>query len=103
MDEWRVDAPPPPEPHPPHRAHPPDRPTPHEDVERKPDGVPHEVIGHTAFIAVMIAMLVAALLLFGGPVGVVLTVLLLLIGVPMIVSRLSRKSQYERVAHGPHG
>jgi predicted RND superfamily exporter protein len=96
MDEWRSDAPQP-------VPEVPDRPTPHEDVERKPDGVPHEVIGQTAFIAVMIAMLVAAMLLFGGAVGVVISILLVLIGVPMIVGRLSKKAQYGRVAHGPHG
>ena len=97
MDQWRSDTPPGvPGPH--------DAPTPHEDVERKPDGVPHEVIGQTAFTAVMMAAGVAVFLLFvGGAFGVIAAVLLLLVGTPLIVSRLSRRARFGRVAHGPHG
>jgi hypothetical protein len=97
MDEWRIDTPP----------AVPDQdnaPTPHEDVERKPDGVPHEVIGQTAFIAFLCAAMAALFLLFiGGAIGVIAAVALLLVGAPLIISRLSKKAQYERVAHGPHG
>jgi len=65
----------------------------HEDPDRLPDGIPHAVIGLTAFYALMLAILV--MILWTGEqraVAIAITV----VGVPMLVARLARKAERER-------
>jgi hypothetical protein len=69
---------------------------PTEDLDREPDGVPHAVIGLTALFSVMLAMLVAFMVLFGGTVSRVAAVVLALLAVPVVVSSLRRKAQRDR-------
>ena len=42
---------------------------PHEDLDREPDGVPHQVVGLTALFSVLLALLVAAMFLSGSTAG----------------------------------
>ena len=64
-----------------------------EDLDRLPDGVPHAVIGLTAFLAVTLAV-VLILLLTGDRDAIAGAVA---VGaVPVMVSRLVRKSERER-------
>jgi riboflavin transporter FmnP len=76
------------------------RQSPHEDIDREPDGVAHSVVGMTAGFSVMLALLVAAMFVSGGWtrwMGIALA----FIAVPVLVSRVNRKSQRER-AHQTH-
>jgi hypothetical protein len=66
---------------------------PHEDVEREPDGIPHDVVGLTVFFTVMLAILCGAIFVTGGRVA---AVLLAVIAVPVLVTSLSRRSERER-------
>ena len=67
----------------------------HEDLDREPDGVPHNVVGFTALFSVVLALLVAFMFLAGGWARLG-AVLLLVISVPLLVSTLSRKADRER-------
>ncbi len=67
----------------------------HEDLDREPDGVPHQVVGMTAFFSVVLAMLVAFMFLAGGWTRIG-AVLLVVIAVPILVSSLNRKADRER-------
>ena len=69
--------------------------SPNEDLDREPDGVPHNIVGMTALFSVMLAMLVAFMFLAGGTARV-LAILLVLLAVPVLVSTLRRKSERER-------
>jgi hypothetical protein len=65
----------------------------HEDLDRQPDGVPHEIVGYTALFAVVLAMLIAVVFVSGGHVaGIALAIL----AVPVIVKTLNRKADERR-------
>lgn len=82
------------EPHNPVRD--PDKLAPTEDLDREPDGVPHDVVGLTALFSVMLAMLVAAMFLSGHIVGQIAAVALVVIAVPTLVTSLRRRADRER-------
>jgi hypothetical protein len=65
----------------------------HEDPDRLPDGIPHAVIGLTAFYALILAILV--MILWTGEQRVI-AVALAVLAVPMLVARLARKAERER-------
>jgi hypothetical protein len=67
-----------------------------EDLDREPDGVPHNVVGLTALFSVMLAMLVAAMLLSGQLVGQIGAIALIVIAIPTLVASLRRKAEHER-------
>lgn len=69
---------------------------PTEDLDREPDGVPHQVIGLTALFSVMLAMLVAFMILTGGTVSRVAAVILALMAIPVLVSTLRGKADRDR-------
>ena len=64
-----------------------------EDLDRAPDGVPHSVVGYTALFSVMLAMLVGVMFVTGNHVAAVILVVL---AVPVMVSRLRDKATRER-------
>jgi hypothetical protein len=67
-----------------------------EDIDREPDGIPHNVVGLTALFSVMLAMLVAFMFLSGHIVGRVSAVVLALIAIPILVATLRNKAARER-------
>jgi hypothetical protein len=68
-----------------------------EDLERMPDGIPHAVVGLTAFYAVVLAVAIIATL---SNATHAIAIVLAAIAIPMIVSKLARKAERERdVAH----
>lgn len=69
---------------------------PTEDLDREPDGVPHNVVGLTALFSVMLAMLVAFMFLTGGRVGRGASVALAVIAIPILVALLRNKAARER-------
>lgn len=69
---------------------------PTEDLDREPDGVPHNVVGLTALFSVMLAMLVAFMFLTGGTFGKVASVLLAAIAIPTLVATLRKKAARDR-------
>ncbi|HEU4734314.1 MAG TPA: hypothetical protein VFT22_40760 [Kofleriaceae bacterium] len=69
---------------------------PTEDLDREPDGVPHEVVGLTALFSVMLAMLVAFMFMTGSNVGRIGAVALIVIAIPTLVATLRRKAERER-------
>jgi hypothetical protein len=69
---------------------------PTEDLDREPDGVPHNVVGLTALFSVMLAMLVAFMYLTGGRIGHVAAVALAAIAIPILVALLRNKAERER-------
>ena len=70
--------------------------SPTEDLDREPDGVPHNVVGLTALFSVMLAMLVAFMFLTGRGVTRGAAVVLAVIAIPMLVSMLHKKADRER-------
>ncbi|HUJ61699.1 MAG TPA: hypothetical protein VLX92_24515 [Kofleriaceae bacterium] len=64
-----------------------------EDLDRQPDGVPHAVVGLTAFFSVLLAMLVTAMFLAGCH---ALAVLLALVAIPVLTSTLRRRAAETR-------
>jgi Flp pilus assembly protein TadB len=82
------------EPHNPVRD--PDKLAPTEDLDREPDGVPHDVVGLTALFSVILAILVAAMFLSGHIVGQIAAVALVVIAVPTLVTSLRRRAERER-------
>lgn len=82
------------EPHNPVRD--PDKLAPTEDLDREPDGVPHDVVGLTALFSVILAILVAAMFLSGHIVGQIAAVALVVIAVPTLVTSLRRRADRER-------
>jgi hypothetical protein len=70
--------------------------TPHEDIERQPDGIPHLVIGLTALFSVAIAALMIGVFHSGATLGSGAAVLIAFVGVPLLVFRLGAKAERER-------
>jgi hypothetical protein len=69
--------------------------SPNEDLDREPDGVPHQVVGMTALFSVVLAMLLAFMFLAGGLTRIA-AIVLALIAIPVLVSVLGRKAHRER-------
>jgi hypothetical protein len=67
-----------------------------EDLDREPDGVPHAVVGLTAFFSVIFALLVLTMFMIHSTVGKVGAALLLVFAVPVLVKKLNKKSQRDR-------
>lgn len=70
--------------------------SPTEDLDRQPDGVPHNVVGMTALFSVMLAMLVAFMFLSGSNVVRGAAVVIAVLAIPVLVSTLRRKAERER-------
>jgi hypothetical protein len=70
--------------------------TPHEDIERQPDGVPHLVIGLTALFSVLLAAVLISMFRSGPTVGSVASVALALVAIPVLVSKLGAKAERDR-------
>ena len=73
---------------------------PDEDLDREPDGVPHNVVGMTALFSVVLAMLVAFMFIAGGGARIA-GIVLLLIAIPVLVSSLGKKADRDRDQHHP--
>ena len=71
-------------------------PTPHEDVARQPDGVPHSVVGATAAFSVILAVLVGAMFVLGQGMFRFGGILLVVLSIPFIVSGLGHKAERDR-------
>jgi len=69
---------------------------PTEDLDREPDGVPHDVVGLTALFSVMLAILVAVMFLSGHIVGQIAAVALVVVAIPTMVTGLRRRADRER-------
>lgn len=69
---------------------------PTEDLDREPDGVPHQVIGLTALFSVLLALLVAVMFLSGSNTGRVAAVVLTVFAIPVLVTTLRDKAERER-------
>jgi len=69
---------------------------PTEDLDREPDGVPHNVVGLTALFSVMLAMLVAFMWLTGSSVGRFAAVALVVLAIPTLVATLRKKASRDR-------
>jgi hypothetical protein len=69
---------------------------PDEDLDREPDGVPHDVVGFTAFFSVLLAMLVAFMFLTHSRVVQVAALVIILIAIPVLVSTLGKRADRER-------
>ncbi|MFT3693552.1 MAG: hypothetical protein QM831_10465 [Kofleriaceae bacterium] len=67
-----------------------------EDVEREPDGVPHAVVGLTAFWSVIFAILVLTMFFIHSTVGKVGAAVLLVAAVPLMVKKLNKKAERDR-------
>ncbi len=70
--------------------------SPTEDLDREPDGVPHNVVGLTALFSVMLAMLVAFMFIMGGTPTRIAAVVLALIAIPVLVGTLRTKAEHDR-------
>lgn len=69
---------------------------PTEDLDRYPDGIPHDVVGLTALFSVMLAMLVGAMIIAGGTTTKIAAVLIAIFAIPVLVSTLRKKAERER-------
>ena len=69
---------------------------PTEDLDREPDGVPHNVVGLTALFSVMLAMLVAFMFLTGGGFVKFLAVVLAVVAIPTLVGAMRKKAHHDR-------
>ena len=69
---------------------------PTEDLDRMPDGVPHEVVGMTVFFSVILALLVGFMFLFGSTTSRVATVILVAIAIPILVGLMKHKADEGR-------
>ena len=69
---------------------------PTEDLDRMPDGVPHEIVGMTVYFSVILALLVGFMFLFGSTTSRVATVVLVVIAIPILVGLLRRKADEKR-------
>jgi hypothetical protein len=67
-----------------------------EDLDRYPDGVPHQVVGLTALFSVMLAMLVVFMFLTGTMTGRISAAVLVAIAVPVLVGTLRKKADRDR-------
>lgn len=66
---------------------------PTEDLDRHPDGVPHDVVGLSALFSFLLAALVLGMWLTGSTTGRVSAIALLVFGVPLLVSGLRDRSE----------
>jgi hypothetical protein len=73
--------------------------SPTENVDRDPDGVPHDVVGLSALFSFLLAALVLGMWLTGSTMGRISAIALLVFGVPMLVSGLRERSDRERDRH----
>ena len=64
-----------------------------DDLERAPDGVPHDIVWRTVFVAFALAAVVLAIVGTTGPITTACTAALAL---PFIVLALARRSERER-------
>lgn len=69
---------------------------PDEDLDREPDGVPHRVVGLTAFFSVMLAALLAFMFIVGGTASRVGAVIIAVLAIPVLVHSLNKKADRER-------
>lgn len=69
---------------------------PDEDLDREPDGIPHRVVGLTAFFSVMLAALLAFMFIVGGTTSRVAAVLIAVFAIPVIVGTLNKKADRDR-------
>lgn len=67
----------------------------HEDLDREPDGVPHQVVGMTALFSVVLAMLLAFMFLAGGGTRIA-AIVLAFVAIPVLVSVLRNKAERDR-------
>ena len=67
-----------------------------DEVNRDPDGVPHDVVGLSALFSFLLAALVLGMWLTGSTTGRVSAIALLVFGVPMLVSGLRERADRER-------
>lgn len=74
---------------------------PTEDLDREPDGVPHDVVGLSALFSFLLAALVLGMWLTGSTTGRISAIALLVFGVPMLVSGLRERAERERDRHHP--
>jgi hypothetical protein len=68
---------------------------PNEDLDREPDGVPHDVVGLSALFSVLFAAVVLGMWL-SGTTGRIAAVAMCMVGVPMLVSNLRQRSERTR-------
>jgi hypothetical protein len=68
---------------------------PTEDLDREPDGVPHDVVGLSALFSVLFAAVVLGMWLSGST-GRVAAVAMCMVGIPLLVSNLRQRSERER-------
>lgn len=71
-------------------------PTPHEDVDRQPDGVPHLVIGLTALSSVLLAAVLIGAFLHGPSLGSISAAVLAILAVPVTVFWLGARAERDR-------
>ena len=64
----------------------------HEDLERAPDGIPHGVVGLTAFYSVVLAIALMVMLTGGRASWAALAVA----AIPILVLKLAGKAERER-------
>ena len=69
---------------------------PTEDLDREPDGVPHNVVGLTALFSVMLAMLVGFMFVAGGTMVKGAAVVLAIMTIPVLVGSLRNKADRDR-------
>ena len=62
---------------------------------REPDGVPHDVVGLSALFSVLFAAVLLGMWL-SGPTGRIAAVAMCMVGIPMMVSGLRRRSERGR-------
>jgi Flp pilus assembly protein TadB len=70
---------------------------PTEDLDREPDGVPHDVVGLTALFTVVLAAL-ALTMLSTGTVGIVAVVVIAALAAPALLGRRSARERDPRHA-----
>ena len=73
---------------------------PNEDLDREPDGVPHDVVGLSALFSVLFAAVVLGMWL-SGTTGRIAAVAMCMVGVPMLVSNLRQRSERLRDQRHP--
>jgi len=69
---------------------------PTEDLDRQPDGMPHQVIAMTAGFSLMLALLVGVMFLAGTTASRVAAIVLVLLAVPTLVSVLRKRAARDR-------
>jgi hypothetical protein len=69
---------------------------PTEDLDRDLDGIPHDVVGLTAFFSVLLAMVLTFMFLAGHTVGRVAAVIIALAAIPVLVTTLRKRAERHR-------